>query len=123
MAPSSAAAEAPDRRRAIAARRPVPLPSARRRRRSARAAARKPQELRRTAKHASDASVASGKDATAGADPNHRSAASKPGLTQSTCKPGVARLLRGTLAPIAGGDAELGEWTPRHALAPGLHLV
>jgi 16S rRNA (cytidine1402-2'-O)-methyltransferase len=54
--------------------------------------------------------VVSGKGATAGADPNHRSAASKPGPTLS--------------APsLAEGDAGGGDWTPRHALAAGLHLV
>jgi 16S rRNA (cytidine1402-2'-O)-methyltransferase len=31
--------------------------------------------------------------------------------------------LPGIVAQIAGGDAELGDWVPRHALAPGLHLV
>jgi len=55
--------------------------------------------------------VASGKDATAGADPNHRSAASKPGRTQS------ARSLDTV------SDVDPGDWTPRHALASGLHLV
>jgi len=54
--------------------------------------------------------VASGKDATAGADPNHRSPASKPGRTQSA-------------ASLGEGDADAGDWMPRHALASGLHLV
>jgi 16S rRNA (cytidine1402-2'-O)-methyltransferase len=54
--------------------------------------------------------VASGKDATAGADPNHRSAASKPRQTLSATS-------------LAEGDADAGDWTPRHALATGLHLV
>jgi len=54
--------------------------------------------------------VPSGKDATAGADPNHRSAASKPGRRRSA-------------ASLAEGDADLGDWTPRHALTGGLHLV
>jgi len=55
--------------------------------------------------------VASGKDAIAGADPNHRSAASKPGRTQS------ARSLD------TDDDVDPGAWTPRHTLASGLHLV
>jgi len=54
--------------------------------------------------------VASGKGATAGADPNHRSAASKPGRAQSARSP-------------TGAAVDLGLWTPRHALAAGLHLV
>jgi len=59
--------------------------------------------------------VASGKDANAGADPNHRSTASKPGPTQST-----RSLDAGT---AIGGGVDPRDWTPRHALAPGLHLV
>ncbi len=55
--------------------------------------------------------MASGKDEIAGADPNHRSAASKPGRTQS------ARSLD------TDGDVDPGAWTPRHTLASGLHLV
>jgi 16S rRNA (cytidine1402-2'-O)-methyltransferase len=66
--------------------------------------------LRRILDHASNASAASGKGATAGADPNHRSAASKPGRKQ--------------WAPsLPAGDVDLGDWTPRHPLAAGLHLV
>src|SRR5207249_177802 len=57
--------------------------------------------LRQIAKHANAARTPPGQDETAGVDPNHRSAASKPG--------GLSRT--GT------------EWTPGHALAPGLHLV
>jgi 16S rRNA (cytidine1402-2'-O)-methyltransferase len=57
--------------------------------------------------------VASGKDASAGADPNHRSAPSKPGGTQS------AR----SLGSAVDGDVDPGDWTPRHTLASGLHLV
>jgi 16S rRNA (cytidine1402-2'-O)-methyltransferase len=59
--------------------------------------------------------VASGKDAIAGADPNHRSATSKPGRTQST------RTLNDASAISDGVDPR--DWTPRHALAAGLHLV
>jgi len=59
--------------------------------------------------------VASGKDANAGADPNHRSTASKPGPTQS------ARTLDAGTAIDGGLDP--GDWTPRHGLASGLHLV
>jgi len=59
--------------------------------------------------------VASGKDANAGADPNHRSTASKPGPTQS------ARTLDAGTAIDGGLDP--GGWTPRHGLASGLHLV
>ena len=76
--------------------------------------------------------MASGKDATAGGDPNHRTPASKPGAgkpggTQSARPAGAARVLRSAIAPIAdgdaGGDVDPGDWTPRHALASGLHLV
>ncbi len=63
--------------------------------------------------------MASGKDASAGADPNHRSAASKPGRTQSARSPGNESSLPGA----AGGGVDPGDWTPLHALAPGLHLV
>ncbi len=75
--------------------------------------------MRKTAEHASNASAASGKDATAGADPKHRPAASKPGPTRSARPPEAGRSLTG----IVDGDVDLAEWTPRHALAPGLHLV
>jgi 16S rRNA (cytidine1402-2'-O)-methyltransferase len=63
--------------------------------------------------------VASGKDASAGADPNHRSAASKPGRTQSAGSPGNESFL----PRAVDGLVDPGDWTPRHALAPGLHLV
>jgi 16S rRNA (cytidine1402-2'-O)-methyltransferase len=55
--------------------------------------------------------VASGRDARAAADPNHRPGSSKPGGTQ----------LNGSTA--AAGDLDVADWTPRHDLAPGLHLV
>lgn len=54
--------------------------------------------------------MASGKDATAGADPIHRTGPSKPGRRQSSRSPDPAEL-------------DPGDWTPTHALAPGLHLV
>ncbi len=63
--------------------------------------------------------MASGKDATAGADPNHRAAASKPGRTQFARPPDPERPAQGDLD--GGIDPE--DWTPKHALAPGLHLV
>ena len=63
--------------------------------------------------------MASGKDASAGADPNHRSAASKPGPTQSARTPGDESSSPGAVE----GGVDPGDWTPRHALAPGLHLV
>jgi 16S rRNA (cytidine1402-2'-O)-methyltransferase len=63
--------------------------------------------------------VASGKDASAGADPNHRSAASKPGHTQSAGSSGNESFL----PRVVAGGAGPGDWTPLHALAPGLHLV
>jgi 16S rRNA (cytidine1402-2'-O)-methyltransferase len=60
--------------------------------------------LRRTAERSNPARPASGSDTSAGGDPSHRTAASKPGGRQFT-----------------GGRAD--EWAPSHALAPGLHLV
>ena len=63
--------------------------------------------------------MASGKDASAGADPNHRSAASKPGRTQSAGSPGDESVLPGAV----GGGVDPSDWTPLHALASGLHLV
>src|SRR6266567_2547721 len=107
---SAPAAGVSPRQRAIAAPRPVPLPSARRRRRSARRAARKQSELRRTVDHASNARAASGKDASDGADPNHRVAASKPAPKQA-------------VRSLTDTADDPGDWTPRHGLAPGLHLV
>jgi 16S rRNA (cytidine1402-2'-O)-methyltransferase len=63
--------------------------------------------------------VASGKGATAGADPNHRTGPSKPGRTQLSRSSGGA--------PFAQRDSDddtgIADWSPRHALAPGLHLV
>jgi 16S rRNA (cytidine1402-2'-O)-methyltransferase len=71
--------------------------------------------------------VASGKDAVAGADPNHRSTASKPGRTRSARAPDLEQPARGDLpGDIDSGteiDGERGDWTPKHTLAPGLHLV
>jgi 16S rRNA (cytidine1402-2'-O)-methyltransferase len=80
--------------------------------------------LRRTAEHASATRVASGKDGSAGADPSHRTPASKPGGSklgeaQSPGEPDAA----GQSPGPADDDLDLGDWTPRHALAPGLHLV
>ncbi len=59
--------------------------------------------------------MASGKGATVGADPNHRATPSKPGRTQSIRSLDVASAI--------DGDLGAADWTPRHALAPGLHLV
>ncbi len=63
--------------------------------------------------------MASDKDAIAAADPNHRAAASKPGGIQShrTSEPE-----RGVNDDRNDRDPAA-DWTPRHALAPGLHLV
>ncbi len=54
--------------------------------------------------------MASGNNATAGGDPSHRSATSKPGRAQSSRS-----------APPLQRDGAGVEWP--HALAPGLHLV
>ncbi len=59
--------------------------------------------------------MASGKDTTAGGDPNHRAGPSKPGRTRFARPPDAQ--------PSPGSDADPGDWTPKHALAPGLHLV
>src|SRR5262249_15955765 len=69
-------------------------------------AARKQPELKRSAGHAKSAQTVSGNDATAGADPNHRTKPSKPAE------------LRSSGEPLAEA-----EWSPGHDLAPGLHLV
>jgi 16S rRNA (cytidine1402-2'-O)-methyltransferase len=57
--------------------------------------------------------VASGRDERAAADPNHRQRPSKPGGAQ----------LDGSGSTAAAGDLDIADWTPRHDLAPGLHLV
>jgi 16S rRNA (cytidine1402-2'-O)-methyltransferase len=70
--------------------------------------------VRRTAESASAARRASGKGASAGRDPSHRNAASKPAPAQS----------RGSAAgPGPGADLDPADWAPGHELAPGLHLV
>src|SRR5437763_9580665 len=97
--------------RTIAAAAAVPLPSAGRRRRSAQDTTRWRAGVRQTAENASAARRASGKGANAGRDPNHRIRASKPARAQSP----------GSAAP--GDDAGSPDWTPRHELAPGLHIV
>src|SRR5713226_2615956 len=101
----------------IAPGRPVPVPSARPHTRRARRIARKQSELRRTAEHASAARVASGKDGSAGADPSHRTPASKPGASKpgDAQSPGSPDAGRRSPGP-ADGDVDAGDWTPRHAL-------
>src|SRR5436190_17313269 len=99
------------RQRTIAAAAAVPLASAGRRRRSAQDTTRWRAGVRQTAENASAARRASGKGANAGRDPNHRIRASKPARAQSP----------GSAAP--GDDAGSPDWTPRHELAPGLHIV
>jgi 16S rRNA (cytidine1402-2'-O)-methyltransferase len=59
--------------------------------------------------------MASGKGANAGRDPNHRIRASKPARAQS---PGST-----ASGQDAGSPVDLADWTPRHELAPGLHIV
>src|SRR4051794_20472808 len=88
-----------------------------------RAAARKQQGLRRNAEDASAARMTSGRDASGGGDPNHRTPASKPGLKQSE-RQSPPR----SGAPSAPGAPTMAEpdaagWHPAHTLAPGLHLV
>lgn len=60
--------------------------------------------------------MASGRDARAAADPNHRQQSSKPGGVQLPRSPDSA-------APADLADPAIANWTARHALAPGLHLV
>jgi 16S rRNA (cytidine1402-2'-O)-methyltransferase len=60
--------------------------------------------------------VASGRDARAAADPNHRHPSSKPGGAQLAGSAEPA-------SPAAAADLDVADWTPRHQLAPGLHLV
>jgi len=71
--------------------------------------------VRQTAENASAARRASGKGANAGRDPNHRVAASKPGRTQS--------VVSSNSSEGAGSPVDPWDWTPRHELAPGLHIV
>ena len=52
--------------------------------------------------------------ASAGADPSHRTVASKPA---EASKPD------GMQFPRLPPEADPGDWTPQHALAPGLHVV
>jgi len=70
--------------------------------------------LKRTAERASNARAASGKGASAAADPSHRTGSSKP---KGAIKPGRTQF------PRSAGEADPAEWTPQHALDPGLHLV
>ena len=72
--------------------------------------------MRRTADHASNARTDSGRDASAGAEPSHRTGSSKPGPEQSLRTPRAGL--------CAQGDSGLAaDWAPSHELAPGLHLV
>jgi 16S rRNA (cytidine1402-2'-O)-methyltransferase len=78
--------------------------------------------LTRRAEHASAARIASGRDANGGGDPSHRVPASKPGPAQSGGRPEARSPPEGEpIGTVCGGDAA--DWTPAHALAPGLHLV
>jgi len=74
--------------------------------------ARQRPEVRRTAENASATRRASGKGANAGRDPSYRIPASKPARTQS-------------VEAVTGRDQEFdgADWSPRHELAPGLHVV
>ena len=67
--------------------------------------------------------MASGRDASGGGDPNHRTPASKPG--PEAIGAAIAASVRAPPAPDAPTMAEPdpADWQPAHALAPGLHLV
>ncbi len=68
--------------------------------------------MRRSGGNTSAARAVSAKDERAGRDPNRRAGASKPG-------PAAAAP---TALPGGGADDDR-DWTPAHALAPGLHVV
>src|SRR5438067_3501425 len=101
--------------RTIAAAAAVPLPSAGRRRRSTQDTTRWRAGVRQTAENASAARRASGKGANAGRDPNHRAEASKPARARSA--------VSSNSSEGAGSPVDPRDWTPRHELAPGLHIV
>jgi 16S rRNA (cytidine1402-2'-O)-methyltransferase len=75
--------------------------------------------LRRSAELGSGAPTSSGKNATGRADPSHRVASSKPGRILSARSPQAAAGECGG----AGTEPGVADWQPRHALAPGLHVV
>src|SRR3954453_3293914 len=79
-----------------------------------RAAARKQQGLRRNAEDASAARMTSGRDASGGGDPNHRTPASKPGRKQSEREsPSRTEVLPPPGAPAAT-ERDAAGWHPAH---------